>query len=378
MAVIMRRKRGITGPMNIMIVDDEQPAIEGLLHLIDWQSYGFEHIYTARSMTEAMGVLKEDAVEIMICDIEMPGGSGIDLLKWVREHCCEMEVVLLTAYENFSYAKDAVSYGCLEYLLKPPVPEELKAVLNRAVEKIAQQEEALRYRQYGQDIQLWELTEDRENVTLPDFPLWTKLLLEKQQKALCQEVDAYERILRAREGLKTGFLLHLHEDFLQMLYSALTEKGIQAHQLLDNGDTARLSVRSVAGITDMFLWIRHVLKLAASYIEEVEKTDTVMGKIRRYVSQHLADEDLSRGDIAGYVYLNPDYLTRIVKKETGLPISEYIQRERMEAAMKLIDKTELSISSVAAEVGYQHFSHFSKVFRKHTGMSPMEYRSRQK
>lgn len=116
--------------MNIMIVDDEQPAIEGLLHLIDWQSYGFEHIYTARSMTEAMGVLKEDAVEIMICDIEMPGGSGIDLLKWVREHCCEMEVVLLTAYENFSYAKDAVSYGCLEYLLKPPVPEELKAVLN--------------------------------------------------------------------------------------------------------------------------------------------------------------------------------------------------------------------------------------------------------
>ena len=52
--------------MNIMIVDDEQPAIEGLLHLIDWQSYGFEHIYTARSMTEAMGVLKEDAVEIMI------------------------------------------------------------------------------------------------------------------------------------------------------------------------------------------------------------------------------------------------------------------------------------------------------------------------
>ena len=163
-----------------------------------------------------------------------------------------------------------------------------------------------------------------------------------------------------------------------MLYSALTEKGIQAHQLLDNGDTARLSVRSVAGITDMFLWIRHVLKLAASYIEEVEKTDTVMGKIRRYVSQHLADEDLSRGDIAGYVYLNPDYLTRIVKKETGLPISEYIQRERMEAAMKLIDKTELSISSVAAEVGYQHFSHFSKVFRKHTGMSPMEYRSRQK
>ena len=85
-----------------------------------------------------------------------------------------------------------------------------------------------------------------------------------------------------------------------------------------------------------------------------------------------------RGDIAGYVYLNPDYMTRIVKKETGLPISEYIQRERMEAAMKLIDKTELSISSVAAEVGYQHFSHFSKVFRKHTGMSPMEYRSRQK
>ena len=159
----------------------------------------------------------------------------------------------------------------------------------------------------------------------------------------------------------------------------LKEIDPEKHRQLTGRDNANI-LAMARHISDLGvpLWIRHVLKLAASYIEEVEKTDTVMGKIRRYVSQHLADEDLSRGDIAGYVYLNPDYLTRIVKKETGLPISEYIQRERMEAAMKLIDKTELSISSVAAEVGYQHFSHFSKVFRKHTGMSPMEYRSRQK
>ena len=103
--------------MNIMIVDDEQPAIEGLLHLIDWQSYGFEHIYTARSMTEAMSVLKGDAVEIMICDIEMPVESGLDLFRWVRKQGLDTECIFLTAHADFFYAKEAVRLGGFDYIL---------------------------------------------------------------------------------------------------------------------------------------------------------------------------------------------------------------------------------------------------------------------
>ena len=75
-------------------------------------------------------------------------------------------------------------------------------------------------------------------------------------------------------------------------------------------------------------------------------------------------------------FLNPDYLARVFKKETGLSIGGYLQDIRMNEAKKLLAHTNVPVNEVAMGVGYDNISYFSHVFREKTGLTPVEYRRR--
>ncbi|MDQ6418036.1 response regulator [Paenibacillus sp. LHD-117] len=100
---------------------------------------------------------------------------------------------------------------------------------------------------------------------------------------------------------------------------------------------------------------------------------SVIDKVIRYIADHR-DQNLTRELIANHVFLNPDYLARIFKRETGLSIMDYLTEERMGLAKKLLAQTDLPISSIAEKVGIPNFSYFSKQFKKYMNMSPLEYR----
>lgn len=93
-----------------------------------------------------------------------------------------------------------------------------------------------------------------------------------------------------------------------------------------------------------------------------------------YIRRNL-DRDLSRTDIAEAIYLNPEYLSRLFKRETGSSLGDYILTEKMRAAQALLGDTNIPVSIIATKVGYSNFSYFSQVFKKYTGLSPLEYRA---
>lgn len=86
------------------------------------------------------------------------------------------------------------------------------------------------------------------------------------------------------------------------------------------------------------------------------------------------ENELRRDELAEYVHLNPDYLTRIFKKETGCTIKEYVIRQKLEEAKMLLRTTSLPISFIATKVGYCNFSHFSYAYKKVLGITPQEER----
>lgn len=88
--------------------------------------------------------------------------------------------------------------------------------------------------------------------------------------------------------------------------------------------------------------------------------------------------DLSRTEIAEAIFLSPEYLSHLFKKETGSSLSEYIVTEKMRLAQQLLRDSSMQISEVAQKVGYSNFSYFSQVFKKHLGLSPVEYRNQQR
>lgn len=110
---------------------------------------------------------------------------------------------------------------------------------------------------------------------------------------------------------------------------------------------------------------------------EEESQDADQTPVRRamdYIRRNI-DRDLSRADIAEAIYLNPEYLSRLFKKETGSSLNDYIVTEKMRAAQSLLGDTNIPVSIIATKVGYSNFSYFSQVFKKYTGLSPVEYRT---
>lgn len=118
--------------MNLLIVDDEVVAVKGILNGVRWKECGIDGtIWTAYSAERALQVLNVQDVDIMLCDIEMPGCSGLDLLKAVRKSNQEMPCIFLTCHASFEYAKEAISLGCTEYILKPAPYEQIEQVLKK-------------------------------------------------------------------------------------------------------------------------------------------------------------------------------------------------------------------------------------------------------
>ncbi len=121
--------------MNLLIVDDEISSIRAVSHMLDWETIGIDRCFTALSAAEARQCMEENQIDLLLCDIEMPQQSGLELLEWVNEQQLQISCVYMTCYAEFSYAQKAIQLGSEAYLLKPIDPEELKSVLTAAIQK---------------------------------------------------------------------------------------------------------------------------------------------------------------------------------------------------------------------------------------------------
>lgn len=116
--------------LNILIVDDEVFAVEGLLKSIAWADLDAE-AYTANSAKEALDILSL-GMDIVICDIKMPGKSGIELMREAKETAPSVVWIFLSAYAEFRYAQEALRLGAFDYLLKPCPPQKINEALRQA------------------------------------------------------------------------------------------------------------------------------------------------------------------------------------------------------------------------------------------------------
>lgn len=119
--------------MKVLLVDDEPFIVQGLSVLIDWQKEGYEIAATASNGKEALNYLRGHKVDVIIADIKMPVMTGLELLETIRrEHVSEAYFVILSGYNDFVFAQQAIRHKCMEYILKPVEKEELIAVLRKA------------------------------------------------------------------------------------------------------------------------------------------------------------------------------------------------------------------------------------------------------
>lgn len=525
--------------MRLVIVDDDLLTAEVVRDSVDFEIFGINDIEIAHNVAGAKKLFEEKIPDIVICDIEMPKGSGIDLLKWVRANNHKSEFIFLTCHESFEFASIALNYNASAYITKPFNADKIEIAISKAVEKIRKEGYFTEYSQYGQywmenknlmienfwrdllffsikanaaviseeitkrklslnvnefyylvlvsviksqdqgtalddqtfeyalkklssEVILGELdfehtiyyvtnrnynvavimrdtqyTEQIKNQclnlidscnqylkctaacyigkksTISSLPR-NRMKLEEMDKnniALMSKVffqddeDVYSdkgqyvidanvlsqmfekreklqivnylknelELLLAKGNLDALILYSIHQDFMQIVHMFLYKNEIQAHKLFSDKVAQKLNINADNSMFDMLKWVHFVITKTMEYVEEVEKSQTIIEKAKKYIQEHYI-EDITRNDVAAIVFLTPDYLAKMFKSETSVSIKEYINQCRIDKAKDLLRNSNANISMIASEVGFDNFSYFSTVFKKLTGTNPNLFR----
>lgn len=118
---------------NVMLVDDEKLITQGLLKLIEWEELGLKVTYTAENGQEALEHFKNDPVDIVISDINMPKMTGLEFIQEVHKLNRNVKFIILSGYDDFAYAREAIKYKVENYILKPIDENELKEALSKII-----------------------------------------------------------------------------------------------------------------------------------------------------------------------------------------------------------------------------------------------------
>ncbi|MFB9277513.1 response regulator [Cohnella cellulosilytica] len=133
--------------MKLLLADDEPTIRKGIRTSIDWERYGMEIVGEAANGSDALALALRTKPHIVLTDIRMPIMDGLELARRLKTELPDTRIVVLSGYEDFSYAKEALRIGVQEYLLKPVGADELVALLRRLREEIEQVEAVKRDQQ---------------------------------------------------------------------------------------------------------------------------------------------------------------------------------------------------------------------------------------
>lgn len=127
--------------LNMMVVDDEEHARTGIKSVIDWNEYGINIVAEACDGAEALELLDELHVDILLADIRMPEIDGLELIEIVNKTYPHIKSIIMSGFEEFDYAKQAMKLGANDYLVKPSRTQEIVDTVLRVTRVIQEEKE---------------------------------------------------------------------------------------------------------------------------------------------------------------------------------------------------------------------------------------------
>lgn len=120
--------------MRMILADDEPVIIRGIKKLVDWAAMGIEIVGSYEDGKSALEGIVRLRPDLALLDISMPGLSGIEILRECRKMELKTRVIFISGFQDFEYAKEAIRYGAMDYLLKPVIKEELLSSVGKCME----------------------------------------------------------------------------------------------------------------------------------------------------------------------------------------------------------------------------------------------------
>lgn len=203
---------------------------------------------------------------------------------------------------------------------------------------------------------------------------WASLLRTGQTSMLEKEIRFYLDHNIPDKPNSLELLKRTHQQIINLCLIYFYENNIEVSSIFSKDFTYQDCMDSFSTIDAVMKAVHFLIDALNKNQKAEENEEDYVSRAKKYVIEHYNSE-LSIKEIADFVHLNPEYLTRLFKKETGAPLKDYIIEYRISMAKNLLANSSLSISTIASEVGYQNFSYFANLFKKLEQLTPREYRN---
>lgn len=417
----------------LMIADDNPHTLKGLSESTDWENFDFTLSGTFHDGQELLNAAREDMPDLVITDISMPQMDGITLSTQLYGLKPDIKIVFISSYSEFDYAKSALKLHIFDYILKPIQQGQLQDVMGRVLEKLRQeqlvhfeqeqersqkdhfrkialshyasrllfqaQDEAVIHTELEQlgvplrpNCSLYVVCFSLDNALDLGSQLQSSHFFRSMLESALDEVQIISAIVEDNHGV---FLL-LTEDAELPLFDLLSRLGVDIEVKMNLRITMGYSNPSVC-LTD----IPQLYKQAQIALQNLLESDAVIpiasyadvhissatngtagsthsnsetiAAMHAFIEEHYMDP-ITTNDVAGSVYLSPNYANRCFLAECGITIFGYIVQYRLEKSKELLRETDEHITRIAEYVGYSSKTSFYLAFKRHTGISPTEYR----
>lgn len=193
--------------LKALIVDDQSYVADGIYAGVNWEKLGIDEVYVAYSGSQAMQYIKNNRIDLVITDIEMPVISGVELAAWIVDYRPETAVIFLTAHADFSYAQQAVRLGCYDYIVQPVEYRKLELSIARV--KAELEKKNSREDLYDDGLKWNSMKKEMQE------SFWNKVLLRKPHLNLIQI---------EQESQKIDLELDWQEKYCLILIQLLNQK----------------------------------------------------------------------------------------------------------------------------------------------------------
>lgn len=216
-------------------------------------------------------------------------------------------------------------------------------------------------------------TREKIGYNMPDLEIWETVFHSGGQKILSGMIADYLKQLASEKQINSFVLRMFRMDVEQLVCQYLRKNHVEMHKLFDSSEAETLSDLAIQSTEYMKQYADYLFKKSMEYTEMTEKTDSIVSRVKEYLDNNYCTA-ISRNDLADVVYLNPNYLSRLFKREMNTSINSYLIDKRIDKAKSLLEHSDMPVHAVSMEVGYNNFSYFTKLFREKTGQTPNEYR----
>lgn len=388
-----------------LIADDEEIIRRGLARMIG-KDPSIELVAEAEDGELALQLFLEKKPDLALVDINMPFLDGLSFIDAIKNASPSTEVIVISGYDDFDYARKAIRLGVFAYLLKPVHEEAFFDALERVKLHMRKKRDTEQYLQWAKDkfeknkellisnflrgvvTGSYEESEIEQEMKFLGIVIpkgFSLFILRIVQKMIINEENAWNDDLlycAAKEFALTlfpGNTLYFRQGTNEIVFlcpSLSSESEVYLRDTLKDSLEKNLpaDLTSVSARGEGYAAIPEVFSVLEEDLASLRLLPKIIVEAESYLKKHCQENTISLLQVSDYLQVTPQHLSRLFKSSMNSTFVEFLTILRIQRAMTLLEDPEKKIYEVADEVGYSTQHYFCTAFKRVMHISPHEYR----